>query len=257
MKIIICAKQVPDPEKFPVGRYRDDNRLDREAFPLAVNPIDKNAAELALSFAGDEPVRVLTMGPSGAVSAIREILSLGVAAATHVCDPALAGSDLLTTANVLAAAIRKQGGFDLIICGKQTTDSMNSSIPAMIAELLGVPSLLGVEQAQIVDGVLDAKTITDSGMATWKIQLPAVISVTKNINIPRLPSLRGMTKAMSIPIEILSLSDLGVQSDNQTLTITRIEPVSRQIDTVIIEGQDPAQKAESLVVMLKDKGVML
>lgn len=257
MKIIVCAKQVPDPEKFPVGRYRDDNRLDRDAFPLAVNPIDKNAAELALTFAGDEPVRVLTMGSAGAVSAIREILSLGVSMATHVCDPTLAGADLLKTANVLASAIKKNGAFDLVICGKQATDSMNSSVPAMIAELLGVPSLLGVEQAQIVDGYLVAKTITDTGLATWKIQLPAVISVTKNINIPRLPSLRGMTKAMSVPIEVLNLSELGVQLDCQTLSIKNIEPISRQIDTVIVEGQNPSEKAESLVMMLKDKGVML
>ncbi|NTU61345.1 MAG: electron transfer flavoprotein subunit beta, partial [Caldiserica bacterium] len=133
MKIIVCAKQVPDPEKFPVGRYRDDNRLDRDAFPLAVNPIDKNATELALTFAGEDPVRVVTMGPSSAVPAIREILSLGVSSATHICDTALAGADLLKTAKVLAASIKKYGNFDLVVCGKQTTDSMNSSIPAMVA----------------------------------------------------------------------------------------------------------------------------
>jgi electron transfer flavoprotein beta subunit len=257
MKIIVCAKQVPDPEKFPVGRYRDDKRLDRDAFPTTVNPIDKNATELALTYCGDDPVRVLTMGPASAVTAIREILSLGVGSATHVCDPQLAGADLLKTAKVLAAAINKQGAIDLIICGKQTTDSMNSSIPAMIAELLGIPSLLGVESATITDGFLEAKTISDNGLVTWKIQLPAVISVTKNINIPRLPSLRGMTKAMSIPIETLNVIDLGLQLDEDSISITSQDAMSKQIETVIVEGENPAQKANNLVTLLKDKGVML
>lgn len=257
MKIIVCAKQVPDPEKFPVGRYRDDKRLDREAFPFTVNPIDKNATELALTFAGDDQVRVVTMGPSSAVSAIRDILSLGVSTATHVCDPLLVGADLLKTAKVLTATIKKYGDFDLIICGKQTTDSMNSSIPAMVAELLGVPSLLGVEQAQIVDGCLEAKTLTDAGLTTWKLQLPAVISVTKNINIPRLPSLRGMTKAMSIPIDTFDLAAFELQFDDETLSIVSQEPVSRQVETVMVEGQTSAEKAENLVALLKEKGVTL
>lgn len=257
MKIIVCAKQVPDPEKFPVGRYRDDKRLDRDAFPFAVNPIDKNATELALTFAGDDPVRVVTMGPSSAVSAIREILSLGVSNATHICDPLLSGADLLRTAKVLTATIKKYGVFDLVVCGKQTTDSMNSSIPAMVAELLGVPSLLGVEEAQIVDGFLEAKTLTDAGLTTWKLQLPAVISVTKNINIPRLPSLRGMTKAMSVPIDALDLTTLDLHLDDESLSVLSQEPVSRQIETVIVEGQTAVEKTENLVALLKEKGVTL
>lgn len=256
MKIYVLAKQVPDPEKFPVGRYRSDGRLDREAFPMSVSPIDKNATELALTLAGDAPVRVFSMGPQSAVSAIRDLLSMGVSEATHICDPQLSGADLLTTAKVLAAAIKKHGDFDLVICGKQTTDAMNASIPAMVAEILGVPSLLAAESVEMESGELFAKTISDAGLTRWKLQLPAVVSVTKNINIPRLPSLRGMTKAMSIPIETISLESLGVDLESGKLTMISQEPVTRQIETVMIDGETPEMKAEKLIASLKEKGAM-
>jgi electron transfer flavoprotein beta subunit len=257
MKIIVCAKQVPDPEKFPTGRYRSDARLDRDAFPSSVNPIDKNAAELTLTLSPQDPVRVVTMGPQTAVTAIRDILSMGVSLATHVSDPRLAGADLLTTAKVLAAAIKKHGDFDLVVCGKQSTDAMNGSVAAMIAEILGVPSLLNVDWAEVSDGVLNARTITDAGLVTWKIQLPAVISVTKNINIPRLPSLRGMTKAMGVGIDGFDLNTLGISLEGDGLQIISQEPIARQVETVIVDGVDAGEKSQKLIDMLKEKGVLL
>jgi electron transfer flavoprotein beta subunit len=257
MKIIVCAKQVPDPEKFPVGRYRSDARLDRVAFPTSVNPIDKNAAELALTLAGDDPIRVVTMGMEQAETAIRDILSMGISQATLVTDSKLEGADLLTTAKVLAATIKKIGDFDLVVCGKQSTDAMNGSVPAMVAEILGVPSLLGVESVEVIDGVLYARTIGDTGVATWKIQLPAVISVTKNINIPRLPSLRGMTKAMSVPIDTFNLEAIGVELDCDRIQIIIQEPISRQVETVLVDGVTPQDKTDKLVGLLKEKGAML
>ena len=257
MKIIVCAKQVPDPEKFPVGRYRSDTRLDRDAFPASVNPIDKNAAELALTLAGDQPVRVLTMGPQKAETAIRDILSMGASSATQITDSRLEGADLLTTARALAATIKKIGEFDLIVCGKQSTDAMNGSIPAMVAEILGVPSLQGVESVEVSDGSLFAKTIGDNGIQTWKIQLPAVISVTKNINVPRLPSLRGMTKAMSVPIDTYNLESIELNIEPNGMQIILQEPISRQVETVIVDGATAGEKTDKLVELLKEKGAML
>ncbi|HOC80173.1 MAG TPA: hypothetical protein PLK43_01945 [Caldisericia bacterium] len=260
MKIAVCIKQVPDPEKFSAGSFEKDWRLSRDSYPKTTNPVDKNALELALQLAGQDPVEVITVGPEGAKEALREMLSIGASSAVHIKDPALEGADLLSTTIALSAAIKKRGPFDIIICGKQSTDAGNASIPSMLAEMLGLPSSTGCEKVEFVDGKLFAYQPGDLGMVVWKIELPCVLSVTKNINTPRLPSLRGMTKAMQTEIAMYDLQSLGIES----LPEGRLQPgniidskrITREVTTQIFEGETSQVKTAALLMSLREKGLI-
>ncbi|NLI40000.1 MAG: electron transfer flavoprotein subunit beta [Caldisericales bacterium] len=260
MKIAVCVKQVPDPEKFSVGSFGKDWRLSRDSYPKTANPVDKNALELALQLSGQDPVEVITMGPENAKEALREMLAIGASSAVHVVDRALEGADLLTTAVVLSATIKKRGPFDMIICGKQSTDAGNASIPSMVAEILGSPSLTGCEKVEFVDGKIFASQPGDLGMVVWKIELPCVLSVTKNINTPRLPSLRGMTRAMQTEIATYGLQDIGIgnlpEGRLQPANMLDSKQIAREVATAIMEGETPQVKAAALLMSLREKGLI-
>ncbi len=259
MRILVCVKQVPDPEHFPVGQYTKDMRLARGSFPRTANPVDKNACELALQLAGDDPIEVVTMGPSEAKEALRELLAMGAHEATHVCDPKLEGADIVTTALVLAAAIKKRGTFDLVVCGKQSTDAGNSSVPAVLAEMLDVPCAVGAERVSFEGEVFLAHVPSDRCTTVWRMDLPAVVSVTKNINTPRLPSLRGMTKAINTPINEFDLSTLELDLLDVRLTncsVVDSKTITKEVSTTIFEGETPQVKAKALIDALRGKGVL-
>lgn len=259
MKIFVLAKQVPDPEKFPIGTFTTDYRLSRDSFPKTVNPVDKNALELALTLTSGDNIEVLTVGPECAKDAIRELLSIGAGDASMVSDGSLTGADLLSTATALSGLIKYRGDFDLILCAKQSTDAGNASLPAMVAEIMGIPCVLGAEKVEMDGDEVLAHTPTDEGIKVWRVKLPALISVTKNINTPRLPSLRGMTKAMQVNINAYNLAQLGVLLPDIRMTsanIIQVQHLSKEIKTVVIEGETPQVSAKALLDALKERGVL-
>lgn len=257
MKINICVKQVPDPEKFPVGQFTADGRLSRDSFPKATNPLDKNACELALKLAENpEDTTVFTMGPPDAKEALHEILAMGAENAVIISDPILAGSDLLTTATAIAGAMKKRGEFDLVICGGKSTDAETGILPAMIADLLGIPSVLGAEKVKIKGKFAFVSVPSEGGINVWKVSLPCVVSVTKNINTPRLPSLRGMNKAVKVPITEYSVEDLDIDLPTVRPKLLEHEPIASQVRTEFIEGQSPDEIANKLITAIKTKGAL-
>lgn len=257
MKINVCVKQVPDPEKFPVGQFTTGGRLMRDSFPKATNPIDKNASELALNLAENpEDITVFSMGPESAKEAIRDVLAMGAGKGVLVSDPRLEGADLLATATALSHAIKKSGEFDLVVCGVKSTDSEMGILPAMLADMLGIPSVLGAEKVEIRGNEIFVSVPGDSGVYVWKTTLPCVVSVTKNINTPRLPSLRGVNRAMKIDITEYTVDDLEMDMPENRPKLLEYDVISSQVNTEFIEGSCPDDIANKLITAIKSKGVL-
>jgi electron transfer flavoprotein beta subunit len=221
MKIAVCVKQVPDSwaEKKMVNGF-----LDREGVDAVLNDLDEYAVEEALriveAHGGNEEgtpnsVTIISMGPERATEAIRKALSMGANDAILVSDAALAGSDALATSKVLAEVI-KNGGFDLIICGTESTDARMSVIPAMLAQRLGWAQLT-FASAVAVDPAASSITIsrtTEAGIDAITAKLPAVVSVVEKINEPRYPSFKGIMAAKKKTIESRDLAAVGVSAES-------------------------------------------
>ena len=210
MKILVTVKRVPD---TAAEKRLDpaDKTLDRESVETIMNPVDEYAVEEALRLkesAGGEVI-VLCMGPESALPTIRKALSMGPDAAVHVHDDALHGSDVLGTAKVLAAAIRKVEP-DLVLCGSESTDARTSLVPSAMAEYLGWPGLTGAKKLEVSDGTIRINRETEGGYDVLEATGPAVVSVVKGINEPRYPSFKGIMAAKSRPVTGYTVADLDL-----------------------------------------------
>ncbi|MBV9922232.1 MAG: electron transfer flavoprotein subunit beta/FixA family protein, partial [Pseudonocardia sp.] len=215
MNIVVLVKQVPD--TYSERKLRDaDGLLDRDATDAVLDEINERAVEEALQIkeANDgSEVTVLTMGPDRATDAIRKALSMGADKAVHLSDDALAGSDALTTARVLAKAIGTVEGVDLVLAGNEASDGRGAAVPAMVADLLGWPALTHVRELIVDGGAVTGRRETDDGVTVLNAELPAVVSVNEKINEPRYPSFKGIMAAKKKPVATLSLADLGIGAD--------------------------------------------
>ncbi len=221
MKIAVCVKQVPDSwaEKKMVNGV-----LDREGVDAVLNDLDEYAVEEALRIVeahggneegGANSVTIVSMGPERATEAIRKALSMGANDAILVSDAALAGSDALATSKVLAEVI-KNGGFDLVICGTESTDARMSVVPAMLAQRLGWAQLTFASMVA-VDPAANTVSITrttEAGVDAINAKLPAVISVVEKINEPRYPSFKGIMTAKKKTIDSRDLAAVGVSAES-------------------------------------------
>jgi len=219
MKIAVCIKQVPDSwaEKKMIGGL-----LDRANVDAVLNDLDEYAVEEALRIAeahggneegGANTVTVISMGPERATEAVRKALSMGANDAILVTDAKLAGADALATSAVLAAVIEK-GGFDLVICGTESTDARMSVVPAMLAERLGWAQLTfaGSVKVDAANSTVEIARMTESGVETMSANFPCVVSVIEKINEPRYPSFKGIMAAKKKVIETKSLADVGISN---------------------------------------------
>jgi len=213
---VVCIKQVPDPEYLSkITLERATGRINREGVPAIINPVDRNALEVALRirdrFSGR--VTVLTMGPSQAKRALEEALAMDADAAVHLCDAAFAGADTLATAQTLAYGLQKLGPFDLVICGEATIDSGTGQVPVQLAELLGLPSITGVEELDLEnEQTLQVKKIWERGHIKLRVRLPAIIAVTGKTNQPRLATVLGIISATQKEIKRWSAADIGADA---------------------------------------------
>ena len=212
--IVVLVKQVPDTysERKLSG---SDHTLDRESADAVLDEINERAVEEALKIkeAGEGEVTVLTVGPARATDAIRKALSMGADKAIHVSDEALHGSDLLATAKVIAAAIGKIEGVDLVIAGNEASDGRGGAVPAIVAELLGFPQLTHARLVTVEGTTVKVDRETaDEGLTHLEASLPALISVTEKINEPRYPSFKGIMAAKKKPVETLTIADLGIDA---------------------------------------------
>ena len=211
MNVIVCVKQIPDPAN-PGALDPSTNTLKRDG-KLILDESDSYGVEMALQLvdkAGGGEVSLVSMAPNGEVSGLRTALAMGAAKGVLISDPALQGSDALTTAKVLAAAINRIGGADLIIAATESSDGYTGTVPEQIAEVLGLPSVTFTKHLAIADGHLEAQRQTEEGYDDVSCPLPAVISVTAGVVEPRYPSFKGIMAAKSKPVDTVTAADLGV-----------------------------------------------
>ena len=210
MNIAVTVKQIPDPA-VP-GTLGADHTLDRSG-KLILDDSDAYGVEMSLQLAekaGGGEVVLISMAPNGEVSGLRTALAMGAARAVLVSDDALAGSDALSTAKVLAKAVERAGGIDLVVTATESTDGYTGTIPAQVAEVLGWPSLTFAKHVEIGDGKITIQRQTEEGFDEVECPLPALISVTAGVVEPRYPSFKGIMAAKSKPVETVTAADLGV-----------------------------------------------
>ena len=243
MKIVVLVKHVPDATAD--RRFSDDKTTDRVGVDGILSELDEYAIEEALkvSDAGDAEVVVLTMGPEQAAEAVRKGLQMGADSGVHVVDDALHGSDAVATSAVLAAAIGKIGDVDLVLTGMASTDGSMSVVPAMLAERLGIAHVGFAGELTVSESQVSGRRDGDVASETVEAQLPAIVSVTDQINEPRYPSFKGIMAAKKKPMDTWSLSDLGVSADEVGLDAawTKVESFEarppRQAGTVVTDEE--------------------
>jgi electron transfer flavoprotein beta subunit len=229
MNIVVCVKYVPDATAD--RQFESDNTVDRVGVDGLLSELDEYAVEQALqikekSAGGDDAaetvVTALCIGPEKAVDAVRKALQMGADKGVHVTDEAIAGSDYIATSLVLAKAIEKLGAetkVDLVVCGMASTDASGSVVPAMLAERLGLPQ---VTLASVVETQGDQVRIKRDGDTATEVvggTMPLVLSVTDQSGEARYPSFKGIMAAKKKPLDVWSLSDIGVDADQVGLSV--------------------------------------
>ncbi|HJS25887.1 MAG TPA: electron transfer flavoprotein subunit beta/FixA family protein [Actinomycetota bacterium] len=254
MQVVVLVKYVPEPQGTP--KLGDDHLLVREGAEGALDPGDEFAVEAALKLveAHGGEVALVSMGPEIATSALRKAFSMGASSGLLVSDPALRGADVLATARVLAAAVQRSP-FDLVLGGVESTDGYTGTLPASVAELLGVPSATFARKVEVTgDGALRVERQTEAGYDVVETPLPALVTVTGSAAEPRYPTLKGIMAAKSKPLEQLSLADLGLSeadvAPSQRVTAVSAAP-EKAAGVVVQAGDDAAAKVADLLVEAK------
>ncbi len=261
MNIIVCIKQVPDTTEIRINP--ETNTLVREGVESIINPFDLYAIEEGVRIKEEHggKVTVISMGPPQVESALRESISLGVDEVVHLCDRAFAGADTLATAYTLARGIAKIEDYDIVLCGKQAIDGDTAQVGPGIAVQLDIPQVTYVKKIEeIGDGVIRVQRMTEEGYEIIEGDLPILLTVVKEINDPRLPSLRGKMKAKKAEITTWTASDIGVEEEligldgSPTQVVQIFSPPGRE-GGEFFQGE-PTEMADQLVGALERQKVI-
>ncbi|KPJ68226.1 electron transfer flavoprotein subunit beta [candidate division WOR-1 bacterium DG_54_3] len=257
MKIIVCLKQVPETTEVKINP--ETNTLIREGVPSIVNPFDENAVEAALQLREKHggKVTVISMGPPQAAEALKTTIAMGADEVILISDRAFAGSDTWATSYTLAQTIRKIGNYDLILCGKQAIDGDTAQVGPGIAEWLGIPQVTFGVKIDIDGSQAKVERLLEEVNEVVETPLPAVITVVKQINEPRLPSLKGMMKAKKVEIKALRAEDIEADLKNIGLNgsptqVIKIFTPPPKTSGEILNGV-PHENVEKLIAKLKER----
>ena len=244
MNIVVCLKQVPGTTQVEIDPQT--NNLIRDGIENIINPFDTYAIEegvrLRERFGGK--VTAISMGPPQAEAALREAISLGVDEGILLSDPVFAGADTWATSYTLSAAIRKLEQSDLIICGRQTLDGDTGHVGPQLAEMLNFPFVAYVSRIEAVaDGGMRVRRMVEDGYEIIESPLPAVLTVVKEINTPRLPSLRGIARSKGATITVWGAKELNVDTDKVGLAgsftrVIRVFSPQQVCQGEIFEGEE-------------------
>jgi electron transfer flavoprotein beta subunit len=256
MNIVVCVKYVPDATSDPTFN-ESDSTTDRLGVDGLLSELDEYALEAGLKLAesaGEEStVTALTIGPDKAADAIKKSLQMGADAGVHVNDEAIHGSDAVATSLILAEAVKKIGNTDLILTGMASTDGTMGVVPAMLAERLGLPQVTLASELSVAGGTVTVRRDDDVASVTVAASLPALVSVTDQINEPRYPSFKGIMAAKKKPVSTWSLADLGIDAGSvglagawTTVQSFAKRPPRAQGQIVTDEGEGGTKLAEFL-----------
>jgi len=257
MNIIVCIKQVPNTTDVKIDPVT--NTLIRDGVESVINPFDAYAIEegvrLKERFGGK--VTVITMGPPQAENALKEAISLGCDEAVLVSDRKFAGSDTWATSYTLSSAIRKLGDFDIILCGKQASDGDTAQVGPGISTHLEIPQVTYVKKIEeIKDEKARVERMTEEGYDILETPLPCLFTVVKEINTPRLPSLKGMMRAKSAKITKWTAEDIecdpkSIGLEGSPTRVVKIFTPPPRKGGEIIKGE-PGDIARELTALLRD-----
>ena len=259
MKIVVCVKQVPATTEVKIDP--ETKRLIREGIEIMMNPFDTYALEEALllreRYGGE--VIALSMGPKKAEKTLREAIACGADRAVLLNDRLLAGSDTFATSYALAMAVKKIGDVNLVICGKQAIDGDTTQVGPGIAAHLGWPQVTYVSRVvESGESSLVLERMYEDGYSVCSVELPAVITVLKDINSPRVPTLRGRLFSRKINIPIWDAASIGAQSDkvglngSPTRVVSTKSPEPRNKETIVLQG-DLEYMAEEFVKIINQR----
>lgn len=260
MKIIVCIKQVPGSNNVEV----DPNTgvLKRDGVQSKMNPYDLYGIETALSLAAkyNGEVSTITMGPPQAKSVIIESICMGAKDGIVISDIKFAGADVLATAYTISQGIKKCGDFDIIICGKQTTDGDTAQVGAEMSEFLNIPNVANVISVEkISDGKVYLTASLDDKIVKMSVETPCLISVDGDINSPRLPSYKVKQSVTDDMVRFLSFEDLEDRNpDNYGFSgsatqVERIFPPEKNVQKHVIDGDAKVQANELFALMHDSK----
>lgn len=247
MKIVVCIKHVPDAQS---ERRIEEGRLVRGEEDV-LNELDENAVEAAVSLAEDSggEVVALTMGPEDSEDGVRRALQMGADSGLIIADDELAGADVVTTARVLAAAIERIGGVDLIITGMASLDGMTSMLPGALAAAVGVPALTLATELEVDGGAVTIQRTTGTLRETLRAPLPALVSVTDQANEPRYPNFAAMRAAKKKPVDTWDLEDLGLEPRPAAVRVIDAEQrPARQAGTIRTDAGEAGRELAAWLV---------
>jgi len=241
MQIVVCLKQIPDLQQIRIKRDTREPVL--EGVPFLLGDMDKNALEEAVRIVEQRggKVTALALGSPKLRDTIKEALAMGADEALLLIDPAFADSDTMTTAKILAKAIEKRE-YDLILCGEGSTDNYSGQVPSRLAEILGLPQVTYVRQLEFTEGGLRATRDMEEALEIVEVSLPALVSVTSEINEPRLPSLIQILKAAKKPLQEWTSEDLALSAHEVGKEASSLEVISnlapeQERKNITLEGE--------------------
>jgi electron transfer flavoprotein beta subunit len=258
VNVVVCVKQIPDPA-VPGELDPQTHWLKREG-KLILDDSDAYGVEMALQLAtaaGGGDVTLVSMAPNGETSGLRTALAMGAANAILVSDDALKGSDALSTAKVLAAAI-KRANPDLVITATESTDGYTGTVPEQVAALLGFPSITFAKKIEIDGQTVKVDRQTEAGYDEVSAPLPALVSVTAGVVEPRYPSFKGIMAAKSKPVDQVTVADLGLDGQvgaaNARQEIVSVVPAEERQAGEVVE--DDGEGFKKIVEFLEKQKVI-
>ncbi|HWR08322.1 electron transfer flavoprotein subunit beta/FixA family protein [Sporomusa sp.] len=255
MEIVVCVKQVPDTTEVKIDPVT--NTLIRQGVPSIVNPFDKNAVEAALQLKEKHggKVTVISMGPSQAREALKECLAMGADEAILISDRAFGGADTLATSYTLAAAVKKLGLPDMIICGKQAIDGDTAQVGPEMAEHLDMAQITCVSKIEVEGQTVRVEREHEEGYEIIEAPTPVLLTVLKSINEPRLPTVKGTMKANRKQIPVWTAGDMAVNPEQLGLKgsptqVRRIFTPPQRVQGELIQADSPREAAALLMKRL-------
>jgi electron transfer flavoprotein beta subunit len=262
VNIIVCVKQIPDPET-PAASFKVDEAAKRvvpaQGIAPVVNPYDPQATEAALRIkdaAGGGKVTVVSLGAESARDAIKHALAMGADEGVLLNDPAFDDIDNFQTAGALAKAIEKLGGADLILMGRAAADWDMGVVPTGVGQLLDLPVVTVAKAIDVNGGKAKVERVLDDGFQTVEVALPAIVSISNEFGEPRYPQLRQIMLAAKKTVQVWTAGDLGLGSDatgraNASMPLEALYVPKTESNVEIIEGDSPEEKARNLAQKLR------
>lgn len=267
MDVIVCVKQIPDPET-PAAAFQVDQTamkvLPAQGISPVISPFDAQAVEAALRIkdtAGDGTVNILSLGPDSARDAIKHSLAMGADEGYHLHDHAFDDGDAWTTALALSKAIQHIGIPDVLIFGRQAADWDQGQVGSIVAELLQLPSATVLRSVQLADNAINVSRVVADGFETVQLPTPCVLTISNEFGDPRYPQLRQIMQAARKQVTELSAADLNLDPADVGAAGARVQmhalfqPTS-DIEVDIVDGDTPEEKAQTLVAKLREAKII-